>query len=110
HLLLAGPPSGAARIGVRASLPGTPPAAFRAVEIGAGERVACTLDLGPDVTDAAAIEIDCTEGVLLGGEGAVRDLRTVGAGVLAVMACRPDDLAARVAWLEAMALPRLVRL
>ena len=110
HLLLLGPPSGAVRIGVRASLPGTPPAPFRTVEIGAGERVACTLDLNPGDAGAAAIEIDCAEGVLLGGEGAARDLRTVGAGVLAVMACRQDDLAARVAWLEAMALPRLVRL
>ena len=105
-----GPRSGAVRIGLRASLPGFPPAPFRMLPIGAGERVACTLDLDLPGEGVAAIEIDCAEGVLLGGEGTARDLRTVGAGVVAVMACRPDDLAARVAWLEELALPRLVRL
>jgi hypothetical protein len=110
HLLLAGPPAGPVRIGLRASLPGRGPAAFRTIAIGAGERLACTLDLDLPGEGGAAIEIDCAEGVLLGGEGGARDLRTVGAGVVAVMACPPEDLAARIAWLEAMALPRLVRL
>jgi glycosyltransferase involved in cell wall biosynthesis len=110
HLLLAGPPSGAVRIGLRARQEGAAPAAFRMLEIGAGERVACSLDLVLDGPGATVLEIDCEAGVLLGGEGAVRDLRTVGAGLLAVMACRPDDLGARLDWLEAMALPRLVRL
>jgi len=89
--------------------PGTPPP-FRLVEVGAGERVVCTLDLAEAGEGQAALELDCAEGVLLGGEGPARDLRRVGVGVSAVMACRPDDLAARLAWLEALALPRMVRL
>lgn len=110
HLALLGPPGAPVRVALRPVLPEAPPAPYRVVGIAAGERVACTLDLAEAGEGRGVIEIDCAEGVLLGGEGAARDLRSVGVGVTAVMACRPDDLAARLAWLEALALPRLVRL
>ncbi len=110
HLLLAGPPAGAVRAGLRISQPGAPPAPFRMLEIGAGETLACTMEAVLAGPAPAVIEIDCSAGVLLGGEGATRDLRTVAVGVIAVMACRPDDLAARLEWLESIAVPRLVRL
>lgn len=110
HLALLGPPASPVRVALRAVLPEAPPAPYRMVVLGAGERVACSLDLPEAGEGRGMLELDCAEGVLLGGEGAARDLRSVGVGVTAVMACRPDDLAARIAWLEALALPRQVRL
>lgn len=107
HLDLLGPPK-PLRFGLRAVLPGRLPAPYRSVEIGAGETLACVLDL-PEAGEGAVIEFDCAEGVPLGGEKGP-DLRVVGVGVRAVMACRPDDAVARLDWLERMALPRLLRL
>ncbi len=110
HLLLRGAPAAPLRIGLRISQAGGASVPFRGLEIAAGETLACALDAVLDPALPAMIELDCPEGVLLGGEGAARDIRRVAAGVVAVMACRPDDLAARLDWLESLALPRFVRL
>jgi len=107
HLDLVGPPQ-PVRFGLRASLPGGPVTPFRLIEVGAGERLVCVLDLPEAGGGEGAIEFDCAAGVRLGGEP-TPDLRVVGVGVRSVMACRPDDILARLDWLERAALPRLVR-
>jgi glycosyltransferase involved in cell wall biosynthesis len=97
HLDLLGPPQGL-RFGLRPDLPGHPPVAPREIEIGPGERLLCTLDLAEAGGGEAAVEITCPAGV------------PQGVGLRGVMACRPDDVLARLDWLERAALPRLERL
>jgi glycosyltransferase involved in cell wall biosynthesis len=110
HLDLVGP-SQPQRIGLRAAAtPGRAPAPYKPVEIGPGERVVCVVEaLEVSADGSVAVEIDCSEGVQVGGDGPTPDVRLVGVGVRSVMVCRTDDVAARLDWLERMALPRLVR-
>jgi len=54
-----------------------------------------------DVEAAAEGEIESGQGV------ALPDGRRVGIGIRSLMACRRDDLAARLDYLERAALPRL---
>jgi hypothetical protein len=75
------------------------------VELGAGESLVAVLEVDP-AEGGVAVEIDCQAGVQPGAE----DVRLVGVGVRRIMACRPDDLGARLGWLERMALPRMLRI
>lgn len=69
--------------------------AWRGVSLTRGEVLRCVLqaESGPG---GLAVDFDCGDGVPLGD----RFKRVVGAGLLGVMLCREDDLAARLAALE----------
>lgn len=92
---LRGPPTG---LGIRLRLRGMRAEAWRRLDLGADERVTCVLqaEAGPG---GLLVEIDSRDGVRLGD----RANRMVGVGIEGVMACREDDLAARLAALESAA-------
>jgi glycosyltransferase involved in cell wall biosynthesis len=86
------PPGG---IAPRLRLRGARAEGWRRLRLSADERLTCVLqgEAGPG---GLVVEIDCGDGVKLGDPAN----RMVGIGVEAVMACREDDLAARLAALE----------
>jgi len=86
------------RIGLRAHGAGTAPPAFSKVEAEAGSRFTCVLDVaspGPEII----VEIDGAAGAGIGTRRKP-DQRRVGLGLTALMLCRPEDLAARLDFLE----------
>lgn len=91
-LELRGPPGGGT---IRLRLRGEGGEPWRRLVLGPDQRLACVLGAkaGPG---GLVVDIDAGDGVKLGDRGN----RLVGAGVVAVMACREDDLAARLAALE----------
>lgn len=92
-LELRGPPGG---LGLRLRARGGTEAPWRAMHLAEAARphVALEAEAGPE---GVLVELDAGDGVALGDRAG----RRVGAGVVAVMACREDDLAARLAALEA---------
>ncbi len=91
-LELRGPPGGHA---LRLRLRGAGGEGWRRLAIGPDQRIACVLQ-GRAGPGGLVVEIDAGDGVKLGDRGN----RMVGVGVVALMACREDDLASRLAALE----------
>ncbi len=91
-LELRGPPGGMAlKLRTRGATPGP----WRALSLGPDQRVTVALE-GPAGPGGIAVDLDSGDGVALGDRGK----RQVGVGVVAVMACRQDDLPARLSALE----------
>jgi hypothetical protein len=65
------------------------------------------LEVEPGAGGEVEVEIETDRGVMLPGRDGMPD-RQVGIGLLSLMACRRDDLAARLDYLERLALPRMV--
>jgi glycosyltransferase involved in cell wall biosynthesis len=101
YLKLSAPPEAIA-FRIRAGMRGASPGPFREVTAAAGEALFCTLELeaAPGGEIEVEIEADCG--------AALPDSRQVAIGVRSLMACRRDDLAARLDYLERAALPRMV--
>ncbi len=91
-LELRGPPGGLA---LRLRLRGARPLPWQRLRLAEGEDATCVL-LGEAGGAGLAVDLDSGDGVALGD----RAKRRVGVGVRAVMACREDDLPARLAALE----------
>lgn len=89
---LRGPPGG---LRVRLRVRGAGSGAWRALALAAEERVTVVLQAGAGPA-GLAVDLDSGDGVGLGDRGQ----RRVGVGVVAVMACREDDLPARLSALE----------
>ena len=91
-LELLGPPGG---IAIRLRIRGSAPEAWRALRL--AENAVAQLVLRAEAGEAGvAVDLDSGDGVALGD----RAKRQVGVGVVAVMACREDDRAARLSALE----------
>jgi glycosyltransferase involved in cell wall biosynthesis len=91
-------PAQEARIGLRAYGAGAPPPAFLRLEAEPAARFTCVLDVAAPGGEVV-VEIDGGAGAGIG----VRkkpDTRRVGLGLTSFMVCRPDDLAARLDFLE----------
>ncbi|WP_137123788.1 glycosyltransferase family 1 protein [Roseomonas sp. HF4] len=86
------------RIGLRAHGAGSTPPAFLKLEAEAGSRFTCVLDVAAPGGEVV-VEIDGGAGAGIGTRRKP-DARRVGLGLTAVMLCRPDDLAARLDFLE----------
>lgn len=100
HLGCVAPP-GMAEVRLRAFASVAAPGAFARVDAAPGSRFACVLECEA-AGDEVVVEIDGGAGALVdAGEGQAG--RLVGLGVTAVMLCRPDDLAARLDFLERQA-------
>lgn len=99
-LEMQGPPGGG-RFGLRAGRAGAVEGPFRWIEAGDHERLFCVLQV-PDAEGDLAVEIETPVGSRL------EDGRLVGPNLLGFMACRADDLAARLDYLERRALVRMV--
>ncbi|MBX6743764.1 MAG: glycosyltransferase [Acetobacteraceae bacterium] len=99
-LEMQGPPGGG-RFGLRAGRAGAVDGPFRWVEAGDHERLFCVLQV-PDAAGDLVVEIETPMGSRL------EDGRLVGPNLLGFMACRADDLAARLDYLERRALVRMV--
>jgi glycosyltransferase involved in cell wall biosynthesis len=94
-------PTGAAGIRLRAIGTAAAPGAFARVEPGFDGHFACVLDCETDGREIL-VEIDGGLGIAIEAtECSVG--RLVGLGISAVMACRPDDLGARLGFLERQA-------
>lgn len=91
-LELRGPPGGLA---LKLRCRGTTPDPWRALSLGPDQPVTVALD-GVAGPGGIAVDLDSGDGVALGD----RAKRQVGVGVVAVMACRQDDLPARLSALE----------
>jgi len=91
-LELRGPPGGLA---LKLRCRGATPDPWRGLSLGADQHVTVALD-GVAGPSGIAVDLDSGDGVALGD----RAKRQVGVGVLAVMACRQDDLPARLSALE----------
>jgi hypothetical protein len=93
-LELRGPPGGLA---LRLRARGAAPEAWRGLRLAEDEQASVVLqaETGPD---GVAVDLDSGDGAALGD----RAERRVGVGVVAAMACREDDLPARLAALERM--------
>lgn len=91
-LELRGPRGG---IALRLRLRGAGGEGWRRLALASGQVLACVLQ-GMAGPGGLVVEIDAGDGVKLGDRGN----RIVGAGVVALMACREDDLAARLVALE----------
>jgi glycosyltransferase involved in cell wall biosynthesis len=91
-LELRGPPGGLA---LKLRCRGTTPDPWRALSLGPDQRLTVALD-GVAGPGGIAVDLDSGDGVALGD----RAKRQVGVGVVAVMACRQDDLPARLSALE----------
>jgi glycosyltransferase involved in cell wall biosynthesis len=89
---LRGPPGG---LSVKLRARGVRPEAWRGLLLGAEQRVTAVLQ-GVAGPGGIAVDLDSGDGVALRD----RAKRQVGVGVVAVMACREDDLQARLAALE----------
>ncbi len=91
-------PGQEARIGLRAYGAGTAPPAFTRFAAEAQSRFTCLTDVASPAEDVI-VEIDGGAG---SGIGTRRrpDTRRVGLGVTSVMVCRPNDLVARLDFLE----------
>jgi hypothetical protein len=72
------------------------------VTAAAGETLFCMLELEAAPGGEIEVEIEADRGA------ALPDGRHVAIGVRSLMACRRDDLAARLDYLERAALPRMV--
>ncbi len=101
YLELVAPPEAVA-FRIRAAMRGGAAGAFREVAAAAGEALFCMLDLEAVAGGEIEVEIEADRGVTL------PDGRQVGIGLRSLMACRRDDLAARLDYLERAALPRMV--
>jgi hypothetical protein len=91
-LELRGPPGG---VGLRLRARGDGSAAWLGLRLAAEERPAIVLQARAGA-DGVAIDLDSGEGVMFGD----RAKRRVGVGVIGLMACREDDLPARLSALE----------
>jgi glycosyltransferase involved in cell wall biosynthesis len=91
-LELRGPPGGLA---MKLRSRGAAADPWRALSLGADQHVTVALD-GVAGPGGIAVDLDSGDGVALGDRGK----RQVGVGVVAVMACRQDDLPARLSALE----------
>jgi glycosyltransferase involved in cell wall biosynthesis len=91
-LELRGPPGGLA---LKLRSRGAAPEPWRALSLGPDQRVTVALD-GVAGPAGIAVDLDSGDGVALGDKAK----RQVGVGVVAVMACRQDDLPARLSALE----------
>jgi glycosyltransferase involved in cell wall biosynthesis len=91
-LELRAPPSG---ITLRLRLRGAGGEPWRSLTLAPDQSLACMLQAkaGPG---GLVVDLDAGDGVLVGDRG----IRAVGAGIVAVMACREDDWAARLKALE----------
>jgi glycosyltransferase involved in cell wall biosynthesis len=91
-LELRGPPR---PLALRLRARGSQAEAWRGVALNPGEMLRCVLqaEAGPG---GLAVDFDCADGVPLGD----RFKRVVGAGLVGLMLCRDDDLAARLGALE----------
>jgi glycosyltransferase involved in cell wall biosynthesis len=101
YLELLAPPQALA-FRIRAGMRGTAPGASREVAAAAGEALFCMLEVEAAAGGEIEVEIEVDRGVTL------PDGRQAGIGVRSLMACRRDDLAARLDYLERAALPRMV--
>jgi len=100
HLGCVAPP-GMTEVRLRAFGSAAAPGAFMRLDAAPGSRFACVLECEA-AGDEVVVEIDGGAGTLVdAGEG--QPGRLVGLGVTAVMLCRPDDLAARLDFLERQA-------
>ncbi|SDB09369.1 glycosyltransferase family 4 protein [Belnapia rosea] len=106
YLEMLGPPEPVS-FRIRAGLRGAAPGRFRSIEAGAGEALFCMLEVELGMGGEVEIEIETDLGVMLPGRDGTPD-RQVGIGLRSLMACRRDDLAARLDYLERLALPRMV--
>ena len=100
YLEMVAPPAPVA-FRIRAGMQGNAPGSFREVTAAAGEVLFCMLDVEAAAEGEIEVEIEAGQGV------ALPDGRQVGIGIRSLMACRRDDLAARLDYLERAALPRL---
>lgn len=91
-LELRGPPGG---IALKLRTRGGTPEPWRALSLGPDQRLTVALD-GVAGPAGIAVDLDSGDGVALGDRGK----RQVGVGVVAVMACRQDDLPARLSAVE----------
>ena len=91
-LELRGPPGGLA---FRLRARGEAPERWRRLELGADERASVVLQARAGA-EGFAVDLDSGDGAALGD----RAKRRVGVGVISVMACREDDLPARLSSLE----------
>ena len=91
-LELRGPPGGLA---LKLRCRGATADPWRALSLGPDQQVTVALD-GVAGPGGIAVDLDSGDGVALGNRGK----RQVGVGVVAVMACRQDDLPARLSALE----------
>jgi glycosyltransferase involved in cell wall biosynthesis len=89
---LRGPPGG---IAVKLRARGAAPESWRALTLAPDQRVTAVVQ-GVAGPGGIAVDLDSGDGVALGD----RAKRQVGVGVVAVMACREDDVPARLAALE----------
>ncbi|MBL6076584.1 glycosyltransferase [Belnapia sp. T18] len=101
YLELVAPPEAMA-FRVRAGMRGGAPGAFREVAAAAGEALFCMLEIEAVAGGEIEVEIESDRGVTL------PDGRQVAIGLRSLMACRRDDVVARLDYLERATLPRMV--
>ncbi|WP_187830340.1 glycosyltransferase family 4 protein [Siccirubricoccus phaeus] len=97
-------PPAASRAALRAHAADAEPGAFRTLELAAGGQVFVALPLVAGQAAELVVEIAPGEAVTVPADGNLPQ-RQVSLGVVSVMACREDDLAARLDYLERKALP-----